>query len=81
MATDSGITKMSEKEQKELLAKLLAAKQKAKDRAKKYRDENPDKAKAWAERARVRNLLMVEKAKKAGITVSEKEVDEYLAKK
>ena len=46
MATDSGITKMSEKEQKELLAKLLAAKQKAKDRAKKYRDENPDKAKA-----------------------------------
>lgn len=76
---DSGVTKMSQKEQAELLAKLLEQKDKQKQRAKAYRDANPEKARAWAERSRVRNLLMVQKAKAAGLTVSEDEVDAWLS--
>jgi hypothetical protein len=58
--------------------KLIAQKNKAKDRAKTYREQNADKAKAWSERARVRGQILIKKAKEAGLTVSEKEVDEYI---
>lgn len=60
--------------------KLIAQKNAARDRAKEYREKNAEKSKAWSERARVRGQILIKKAKEAGLTVSEKEVDEYIAK-
>lgn len=59
---------------------LIQQKEKAAQRAKAYREQNKEKSAAWSERARVRSTILVRKAKEAGLTVSEKEVDEYLAK-
>lgn len=78
------VNEMSVEEQKRLMDeyKLMKAKEeKAKARGKKYRDENKEKVKEWSERARVRSLLLAKKAKEQGITVSEKEIDEYLNSK
>lgn len=77
--TESGVINMTEKEQKELFEKLLAKEEKAKARAKAYRDNNKEKASAWSERARVRQQLLARKAKEAGISVSDEEIDEYIA--
>lgn len=60
--------------------KLIEQKGRAAERAKEYREKNKEKSQAWSERARVRSTILVKKAKEAGLTVSEKEVDEYLAK-
>lgn len=78
--TTAIINNMSEKEQKELFTKLLEQKQKAQERARVYRENNKDKAKVWSERARVRQQLLAKKAKEMGITVSEEEIDNYIAK-
>jgi len=60
--------------------KLIEQKNKSAQRAKEYREKNKEKSAAWSERARVRSTILVRKAKEAGLTVSEEEVDEYLAK-
>jgi hypothetical protein len=75
----SGVLEMTEVQQRELLAKLMAEKAKASDRAKKYREENKEKCNAWSERARVRATILCKKAKDAGIEVSDAEVDAYIA--
>ena len=78
------VNEMSAAEQKRLMDEYKLMKEreeKAKARAKKYREENKEKAAAWSERARVRQILLVKKAKAAGLTVTEAEVDEYLNSK
>jgi FKBP-type peptidyl-prolyl cis-trans isomerase (trigger factor) len=80
MAT-SGIFNMTTEQQAELLAKLVEKEERTKARGKAYRDANADKMKAWSEKARVRNLLLAAKAKAAGITVTDDEIDDYLASK
>lgn len=65
MNATSGIDKMNEKQQKELLAKLLEKENKAKERGLKLR---------------VKATLYAEKAKQAGIKVSDEEIDEYISK-
>ena len=79
MSVTSGITNMTIEEQNVLLAKLMEKENKAKATAKAYREKNADKMKQWSERARVRSLLLAKKARERGITVSDEEVDEYLA--
>lgn len=63
----TSITNMTAEQQKEILAKLAKL------------EEKESKARKTAERARVRAHLMVEKAKAANITVTELEVDKYIA--
>lgn len=55
--------------------------EKARQRAKEYREKNAEKTREWSERARVRSLLLARKAKEMGITVDDDEIDEYLAGK
>ena len=77
----SNITNMTEDQQQELLKRFLEKERKAKETAKRYRENNSEKVKVWSERARVRNLLLAQKAKERGIVVSEEEIDEYLTEK
>jgi hypothetical protein len=70
---------MSVEEQKVLLAKLMAEKDRAKQRAKEYRENNKAKCDAWSERARVRATILCQKAKLAGLVVSDEEIDKYIA--
>lgn len=44
-------------------------------------DEQKEKARKYAARREIRRSLLIEKAKAQGITVSEKEVDDEIAKK
>jgi hypothetical protein len=80
MAT-SGIFNMSVEAQNELLAKLVEKEERAKARGRAYREANKEKMTEWSERARVRSMLIVKKARAAGITVSDDEIDEFLAMK
>ena len=77
--TSSGVLELSIEEQTKLLAKLMAEKAKASERAREYRERNKEKCNAWSERARIRATLLCRKAKEAGITVDEDEIDDYIS--
>ena len=75
---ETNITNLTQSQIEEY-RKLLEQKKKQADRAKEYREKNKEKSKMWSERARVRNLLLARKAKEMGITVTDDEIDDYLA--
>lgn len=60
---------------------MLEREEKARQRAKEYRERNKEKCDAWSERARVRASILCQKAKDAGIRVTDEEIDEYLSKR
>jgi len=76
--SESGVLEMSIEEQQELLTKLLGEKNKQKERSKQYRENNKEKCDEWSKRSRVRNTIIIKKAKEVGIEVSEEEVNEYI---
>jgi predicted neutral ceramidase superfamily lipid hydrolase len=75
----SAIEKMNKMTEAEI-NKIVEAHRKSQERAKEYREKNKEKTKVWSERARVRNMIFALKAKAAGLTVSDAEIDEYIAK-
>ena len=62
--TDSNVTNMTVEKQNELFQKLLNDKMKSDLRSK---------------RLRVKNQMLIEKAKAANIEVTDKEIDDYIA--
>lgn len=79
MAT-SGIFDMTTEQQNALLAKLVEKEERTKQRGREYREKNKDKMNEWSERARIRSMLMVRKAKEQGIEVTNEELDLELAR-
>lgn len=78
------VSEMSVQELEAMRAEMIKRQEKdekARRRAKEYRERNAEKTKEWSERARVRSLLLARKAKEMGITVSDAEIDAYLAGK
>lgn len=79
----TNITELKPEELKKLqeeLATLKAKEEKRKQRTKEYMERTKEQRAEYNERRRVRQAILLKKAAAAGLKVSEKEVDEVLAR-